>query len=185
MRTFLTLSKRTEFIKTVAAAGTPERLTAGTITAITRIAGYLVEATVTPVPHSMLPGSEIVISGANETEFNGSFTITERTSTSKVRFFCPGASAAVTGSPVYYANVWFRHAILLGLKAFRTANAAVVYVGGSSANDEQPYGVLAYDPGNAGEAYLPAAQAGPQYENLADYYLDVSTNGDGLLVRYI
>ena len=187
MNTLLSHTKRVEFIKTVAATGTPERLTSGAISAITRLGANnrFVEATVSPNPHCMIPGSEIVITGATEPEFNGTFTILKRSATDKVIFEAPGVSASVTGTPIYYANVWFRHAILLGLKAYRTTNLGIVYVGGSSVDGEQPYGTLPYDPGIAGETYLPASNAGAAYENLADYYVDVLNNADGLLVRYL
>lgn len=180
MNTLLSLTKRVEFIKTVAATGTPERLTSGTITAITRLGDNerFVEATVTPDPHCMSPGDVINISGAAEDEFNGDFTILKRSGDDKVIFECPGESTSVTGTPIYYADVWIRQATLLGKKAARTNNTGTVYLGGKSANDAQ-----AYELTSNSEMFLPAGReaVGPMI-NLADWYLDAATNGDGVYV---
>lgn len=182
MNTLLSLTKRVEFIKTVAATTTPERLTSGAISAISRLGDNerFVEATVSPVPHCMIPGDVINISGATEPEFNGDFTILKRSADDKVIFECPGESTSVTGTPIYYADVWIRQATVLGKKGPRTNNAGFVYLGGKSADGEQPYELAPN-----GEMFLPAGREaiGPMI-NLADWYLDVSTNGDGVYVFF-
>lgn len=180
MNTLLSLTKRNEFIKTVASTATPERLTSGAISAISRLGDneLFVEATVSPSPHCMLPGDVINITGAAEDEFNGAFTILKRSADDKVIFECPGESASVTGTPVYYADVWIRQATLLGKKAARTNNVGNVYLGQRAADGEQPYELTPN-----GEMFLPAGReaVGPM-TNLGHWYVDVLNNGDGVYV---
>lgn len=198
MRTLLALSKRSERKIVNPSTVVPMRLSSGTITAMARVAstptlvggvaGTLVEATTTENPHGFWAGIAVVLAGAVEAQFNGEFVISEVPASNKFRFFCAGATTPATtlSSLTYYGIVPFRHATLLGLKDWRTANVANVYIGGSATDDQQPYVIEPYAPGGTGENYLPTRTGHLDFmENLADYYLDVGTANDGLIIRFI
>lgn len=72
-------TKRGELIKTVAASGTPERITSGSIAdiAVTSITYATGVCTVTAAAvHGLTTGDQIVISGADQPAYNGTFVVT-------------------------------------------------------------------------------------------------------------
>lgn len=87
--------------------------------------------------------------------------------------------ASSTGTPVAWtnANTWVRKVTILGKKAARTDNAGTVYIGPTSGNDTQGFAITA-----GGEAVLEAAPG--SLINLADWYVDVTTNNDGVMLIY-
>lgn len=89
-------------------------------------------------------------------------------------------TASSSGTPVSLTtgtNVWCTRATIIGNKAARTANTGTVYIGPTSANDTQPYKIL------TGEIHVFEAPPGTSI-NLADWYVDVTTNDDGLVIIY-
>ena len=86
-----------------------------------------------------------------------------------------GTPEAITStSPTYFSN-----AIYIGLKAVnpRTANSGIVYLGVTSGNETQPIAI------NPSEVYSISAPTGVIFD-LSTWYLDVATNGDGVVVIY-
>lgn len=67
--------------------------------------------------------------------------------------------------------------VLTGRKAARTPNTGDVYVGWTSTNDAQPYKIT-----SDGEVWFNAPE-GAKW-NLAELYIDVTTNADGLVILY-
>ena len=66
---------------------------------------------------------------------------------------------------------------IIGKKAERTANPGTVYIGPKSANDAQVYEIT------TGSVHVLNARGGSVI-NLADWYLDVATAGDGIIILY-
>lgn len=83
-----------------------------------------------------------------------------------------GTPEAVTASPTL-----FREATFYGRKAAQTDNATRVWIGFVVTDGAQP---IALDPG--GEVVISAPQG--QMYNLADFYVDVVTGTDGVVVVY-
>lgn len=79
---------------------------------------------------------------------------------------------AIASSPTFFTT-----AIIMGKKAVRTVNANTVYLGDSATNDTQ-----ALDIGIDDKYHLvmPAGTKG----DLSRIYVDVTTNGDGVVVLY-
>lgn len=88
-------------------------------------------------------------------------------------------TVAASGTPEVIASEFtqFSHATFIGLKAERTANAGRVYLGVTSTNNTQP---ITLDPS---EIKSISAPPGVLY-SLHDWYVDVVTNGDGVVVIY-
>ena len=88
-------------------------------------------------------------------------------------------TVTASGTPEAIASEFtqFSHAIFIGLKAARTPNTGRVYLGVSSANDSQPITL------DASETKSISAAPGVIY-SLHEWYLDVATNGDGVVVIY-
>lgn len=89
-------------------------------------------------------------------------------------------TASDSGTPVSLTtgtNVWCVRATILGKKAARTANTGEVYIGPASANNAQPFKVV-----SDGEVVIEAAEGSSI--NLKDWYLDVTTNDDGVVIIY-
>jgi len=88
--------------------------------------------------------------------------------------------AAASGTPVSLTtgtNIWCTRATIIGNKAARTANTGTVFIGPLAADDTQPYKIL------TGEIHVFIAPPGTSI-NLKDWYLDVTTNDDGLVIIY-
>lgn len=88
-------------------------------------------------------------------------------------------TASATGTPeaLAAAGTVFRTATLIGIKAARTNNVGVVYLGIGATNDTQVYKI------SPGETVKLTAPPGEKYD-LNDWYLDVLNNGDGLGIIY-
>lgn len=89
-------------------------------------------------------------------------------------------TASSSGTPVSLTtgtNVWCTRAIIMGKKAARTSNTGTVYIGPESGNDTQSYPIA------AGEIHVFVAPPGASL-NLKDWYVDVTTNDDGLVIIY-
>jgi hypothetical protein len=88
-------------------------------------------------------------------------------------------TVAATGTPEVLAadGTFFTSATIIAKKAARTANTGTVYLGLSSTNDAQPR------PLEPGEEVVIKAPTNQKYD-LNDLYLDVTTNGDGVVIWY-
>lgn len=97
----------------------------------------------------------------------------------RVKFATLVKTVAATGTPeaVSATAIWVKKATFLGKKAFRTDNTSTCFLGTSSTNDEQPFQLPA-----GGEVAISAAE-GCEF-NLADWYIDVGTNADGVVCIY-
>lgn len=192
MNTMLSQTQRAELLKTVASSSVPERITSRSVTSITRIAGTQIggasvggrRCRVVCTAHGYSDGAVVHLSGANEDDFNtdadGALITVVDADTFDVMLDDNDGDTSATGTLVCYADIWVRQATVLGKKAAGTVNAGNVSIGTKSADGAQPY-VIAPD----GEAFLPAGRegAGPRI-NLADWFVDVATNGDGVYVLY-
>ena len=91
----------------------------------------------------------------------------------------PGAkTAAATGTPARITTTaqWFRKASIYGKATVQgAANTDKVWIGVSSVDGENAIEVLA-----GGEVIIEAPEGG-RY-NLADFYVDVAVNGEGVVV---
>ena len=162
--------------KAVAAAGTPERITRRAISSINHKNRNGTALVTTSVAHGLKVDDEVRISGANETAFNNQFTVLTVPSTTTFTIEVPEtAEAEATGTVVLDADIWFVKAIVLGLKSPRVPNLNSVFYGADSTNDSQPHEVL------AGEEAKIEAPAGRKY-NLKDWWLDVVTAADGVVI---
>lgn len=195
MNTTLNRTFRGELLITNPSTSSPVRLTARTPSDISRDnsqgPGNRRVYVEFPTPHGYTVGSRVYIDGCDEAEFNtaslkDSFgqtgaLVMEVPDDSRIVLLLEGTTNGATlTAPTCYADIWIRQATLIGKKAFQTPNVSTVYIGGRSFNGQQPYEI---DP-NA-EAFLPVGREGVgPLINLADWYLDVTTNDDGLYVLY-
>ena len=84
-----------------------------------------------------------------------------------------GTPEAITStSPTYFV-----YAIFIGRKAARTANTGNIWLGITSGDNTQPIRLV---PGQEKTIEAPPSK---QF-NLSDWYVDVETNGDGVIVIY-
>ena len=86
-------------------------------------------------------------------------------------------AASATPEALAADGTFFQTATLIGKKAARTLNAGTVYLGIGSTNDTQALEIL------PGEIVEITASSGQKYD-LNDWYLDVATAGDGVVVIY-
>lgn len=173
--------ERSQLIKTVASTLVPERITARSISSIARSSGTRKCLATTSVAHGYTNGARVYISGAVETEFNNAtrgwmITVVDATT---FYFFAAGTTAAATGTVVCYADMYVRQATVLGQKAEQTDNTGDVRLGTSSTDAKQPYVIAA-----GREVYLNFGMPAESRINLGSYYVDVATNGDGVVVLY-
>jgi len=71
----------------------------------------------------------------------------------------------------------FRQAVIMGKKAARTDNTSTCYIGLAATDSSQPYAVTA-----GGEIVI-TPPLGVKFD-LYDFYVDVETNDDGVVVWY-
>jgi len=176
----MALARPRQWIKTVAASGTPESFGRRSISALVRTANTNL-ATATSTAHGLKVGDRVDISGANETEFNVVDARVETTAdanTFTYRLILPlptSAPLAASGTILATCHVYFRRATVLGKNAARTDNTGDVWFGPESTNDSQPFVV-----NSAGEAKI-ECQAGVK-QDIADWYLDVANNNEGVVL---
>jgi hypothetical protein len=87
--------------------------------------------------------------------------------------------SAASGTPTAWTNApTFVHKVtILGKKSARAANTGTVYIGPTSGNDTQPFEIT-----TGAEVVLEAADG--TLLNLADWYVDVVTNDDGVILIF-
>jgi hypothetical protein len=167
---------RRQWIKTVAAAGTPERLTSfAYVGAAIEDNGTTIYVS-TPSAHQLKPEDQIVISGS--VGFNHRYVVTDIISATIFRALKLSSFVSADENPVnitIVAHIFFKNATILGKKAARTANATTAYIGPESTNDSQPFAIVA-----DGEISLHAPDG--EIWNLADWYCDVTTAADGAVI---
>ncbi len=88
-------------------------------------------------------------------------------------------TVAATATPEALAadGTFFQAATLIGKKAARTLNTGTVYLGIGATNDTQALEIL------PGEVIEITAPPGQKYD-LNDWYLDVATAADGVVIIY-
>lgn len=162
-------------IVTAAASGTPVNLTTVTLSALTSIDGTGI-ATGTSTAHGFLVGDYVTISGATPTEYNGHQEILTVPTANTFTFRVPkNILLAATGTILGKADLYYRTARFAGLKAARTANTGIVYLGLEATNDTQPVSI-------ATSAILTLDAPTGAKLNLADLWIDVVTNADGVVI---
>ena len=161
--------------KTVAAPGTPERISRRAITSIIR-GGTSTRCTVVCTAHGMETGDFVLISGAAQAEFNSTFRITV-VDPNTFTIECGGTTAAATGTLVLDWEYYFARATVLGKKDWRVDNADFAWLGVTAIDNEQPFIVL---PG--GETALQPATG--RKLRLADWFVDVGTAADGVVLLF-
>lgn len=89
------------------------------------------------------------------------------------------AVASDIAVPAQWTNVntWVRSVTIQGKKAERTTNTSVVFIGPLSTNDK-----LSFEVAPGGQAVLEAPPG--TLINLADWYVDSVTAGDGVVLIY-
>lgn len=161
-------------IVTVAASGTPGNLTTVSVSALVSSDGAATATT--SAAHGFLAGDQVLIAGATPTEYNGLVEILSVPSTTTFTYRCPkGIAAAASGTLTAQGQLWYRRALFLGLKAARTANTGSVFLGFESTNDAQALTI------GTGATLTFDAAVGARL-NLADLWLDVATNADGVCI---
>ena len=180
MKTFQSMTGRTEFLKIVTSAAAAERITGRSITSITRATGTRKVVVVTTVAHGYISGALVYIQGANETEFNTPLgkmvSVIDDTS---FALLLDGTTASATGTLSCRADIWVRQASIAAKKDYETDNATGVYVGTKVPSGQQAWFVDIGLP-----VSLPAPDMGNIRINLGDWRVKVQTDGDGIYVFY-
>lgn len=129
--------------------------------------------------HGFEVGDTVTIAGATPTAYNGTYEIVSVPSTTSFTYRVSNKEQAltVTGTLTAKADLWFRRATVIGNKAIRTANSGTVYLGLSSTNDTQ--GIVI----TTGAERTIEAALGTRL-NLADFWLDVVSINDGVLILW-
>ena len=86
-------------------------------------------------------------------------------------------AASGTPEPISATTLLVRQATIIAKKGPQTANSGIVHVGPESANGTQPYDL---DPG----AMTQLLDYRGAHIDLSQWYVDVETNGDGVVVVY-
>lgn len=92
-------------------------------------------------------------------------------------FHVEGDTALATGTITYYADIPFRRAVLQAKNGYQSNNTDTIYIGVQSANGEQSTAMAAGAVGMFEKTDI--------IQNLADFWIDVAADGDGVLVGYI
>jgi len=74
-------------------------------------------------------------------------------------------------------GTFYRWAVIIGKKSARSANSDRVYLGVTSGNNEQPYEI-------SPDRYITLDAPPGTKIDLATWYLDVTTAGDGVVIIY-
>ena len=104
-------------------------------------------------------------------------TTTEAVETIPTTIFLTVSAAVTPARLTVTNNTHFRVATMTGKKAPRTNNDNSVFLGLDDENDSQPHEI------SPGEEIIIQAPNGEKYD-LNDFYLDVVTDGDGVIITY-
>ena len=105
-------------------------------------------------------------------------TTTEAVETIPTTIFLTVSAAVTPARLTVTNNTHFRVATMTGKRAARTNNTGIVFLGLGSVNDSQPHEI------SPGEEIIIQAPNGEKYD-LNDFFLDVVTGGDGVIITYI
>lgn len=191
MNTVSMLTSGIPITKTVASTTVPERLTrrsGSEITSITLVvttqgitttnwAEVTIDGTVIPHGHGYTTGAKVHVTGATEPEYNisASIVVIDRFVFRYKLVDDPGGDA--TGSPEFYADIAVRRLVMWGRTAQSTSNSANVHVGWD-ATDGLPIHRIEPDE----EVWYEGAQ-GARF-SIGDIFVDVDTNGEGVVGYY-
>jgi hypothetical protein len=176
----LTLVTMRTLIKVPSEHDSPDLLTRVAISTMTYANGMV--TVVTASAHYMVAGETVTISGADQSQYNGTFGIEAVASATQFTFRLPGP-APVTPSTgagrVMTGDIYFRKAVCYGRKAVRTNNAGTVWLGTQALDGEQPMDIAV----NGQIIIQPATGC---RMNLKDFYVDPEdpNTGDGVLVLF-
>lgn len=163
-------------IVTASDATIPVNLATVSLSAIVQSEG--VATATASAAHGFLPGDEVLISGATPTGYNGQVKVVSVPSSTTFTYLVDKTIAtAASGTLVAVGQLWFRRALFIGNKAARTANTGSVYLGLAATNDSQPLVVT------TGAEKTVEAAVGAKL-NLADFWLDVVTAADGVVIWF-
>jgi len=169
-------------VKVVASTATPEAFGRRAASGLARN-DTLVTATTTEA-HNLIAGDEVTISGADQALYNGTHKVTSVPTATTFTYVIvlPRETSQhpvspATGTIVCDCQIFFRRCTVQGKNAVRTDNATTVYLGNLSTNDTQPFEVAA---GEDVEIPVPVGCR----QSLVDWYVDVGTNGDGVVLLF-
>lgn len=172
--------KARQFLQTVAASGTPEALTQRGITSMTR-SGTTVTVTASE-NHGFATGDYVKHTGATQAQYNVTRVITVTSATVytfSIDYEATLPATPATGTPVAVGQLESIKAIVTPAKDLaRTANTGTVFCGPTSTNDEQSDSLAAVTD------QLVIEPPSGKYFNLADWFADVVTNADGVIVQF-
>ena len=138
---------------------------------------------VTAEAHWLVSGEQATISGATQTAYNGTWTVTVVNATT-FTYDLPGQpggaepATPATGTIISDGHIWFRTATFYGRGAVRTNNTGTVWIGPSAADNTQWIDI------NAGGEVVITCAVGCR-ENLKDYYLDPALAAtEGVVVSF-
>lgn len=164
-----------QYVVTNSSTSVPKKLTQVSVTSITRT---LDTATVTTTTsHYLVTGDTVVISGATQTDYNGTFIVTVTSATTFTYTVIGRPATPATGTILSTADLPFVCASLMGFKSPQTQNTGLVYFGVTSVDGEQPYQVMP-----TGVYVLNVVTT--RNLSLNNYYLDVQTANDGLVISF-
>lgn len=160
------------WIKTVAAAASPERLTRFSVSSITQTAGVAI-CTINETFH-WKTGMQVWVEmqGADQDIYNNAQLVTV-TGASTFTFPVPsGTVTPATGVISGYVRLLVRQLTLIGNKAAGTGNTGTVYIGAGPVTQVLPIAT--------GAIYTPPVGGLEQMISLGDIYVKVANAGDGL-----
>lgn len=159
-------------IVNAAASGTPVNLTTVSVSALVSTDGI---ATATSTAHGFQEGDDVTIAGATPSDYNRHARILSVTANTFTYAVTRDIATAASGTITAQADLWYRTARFTGLKAARTANTGIVYLGLAATNDTQPLSIAA-------STVVPLEAPVGARLNLADLWIDVATNADGVVI---
>ena len=135
--------------------------------------------------HQLRTGDMVSLTGAwNNAEVIGKFKVTVLNTLAFTITVNKAPTAAINGAAGSCIDLLysFATATVLGQKAARVANTGLVWLGVTSANSDQPYQVNVYNP-TTQDGIVILGGGNPEHRwKLSDWYLDVATANDGVVM---
>lgn len=135
--------------------------------------------------HQLRTGDMVEFAGAwSNSDLIGKFKITVVTTQSFSVVVNKAPTAAISAGAGSYLHLLysFASATVLGLKAARTANSSAAFIGVTSTNGDQPYQINPYN-NTTQDGIVLLGGGNPEHRwKLSDWYLDVGSAGDGVMM---